>query len=92
MCQYSAIDGFAKVFVRKGQRLQVPFETAVKAKDGGFLQPSIDALTAYLAKTEKLHGSLFGKQADYTYGIDENFSIDDLITALKTHAEVTVHE
>ena len=83
---------FAKVFVRKGQRLQVPFETAVKAKDGGFLQPSIEALTEYLAKTEKLHGSLFGKQADYTYGIDENFSIDDLITALKIHTEVTVHE
>ena len=83
---------FAKILVRKGQRLQAPFETAVKAKDGGFLQPSIDALTEYLAKTEKLHGSLFGKQADYTYGIDENFSIDDLISALKTHAEVTVHE
>jgi CRISPR system Cascade subunit CasC len=83
---------FAKVLVRKGQRLQVPFETAVKAKDGGFLQPSIEALTEYLAKTEKLHGSLFGKQADYTYGIDENFTIDDLITALKTHAEVIVHE
>jgi CRISPR system Cascade subunit CasC len=83
---------FAKVLVRKGQRLQVPFETAVKAKDGGFLQPSIEALTEYLVKTEKLHGSLFGKQADYTYGIDENFTIDDLITALKTHAEVTVHE
>ena len=83
---------FAKVLVRKGQRLQVPFETAVKAKEGGFLQPSIDALTEYLTKTEKLHGSLFGKQADYTYGIDENFSIDDLITALKTQVEVTVHE
>ena len=77
---------FAKVLVRKGQRLQVPFETAIKAKDGGFIQPSIDALTGYLAKHEKLHGSLFGKQADYTYGQDENFSIDDLIAALKQHA------
>jgi CRISPR system Cascade subunit CasC len=76
---------FAKVLVRKGQRLQVPFETAVKAKDGGFIQPSIDAMTAYLAKQEKLHGSLFGKQADYTYGQDDSFSIDDLIAALKTH-------
>jgi len=73
------------VLVRKGQRLQVPFETAVKAKDGGFIQPSIDAMTAYLAKQEKLHGSLFGKQADYTYGQDDSFSIDDLIAALKTH-------
>jgi CRISPR system Cascade subunit CasC len=73
------------VYVRKGQRLQVPFETAIKAKDGGFVQPSIDAMTSYLAKQEKLHGSLFGKQAEYTFGQDESFSIDNLIAALKTH-------
>lgn len=79
---------FAKVFVRKGQRLQVPFETAIKAKDGGFLQPSIQALTDYLSKTEKLHGSLFGKQDEYTFGVDETFSIDDLVAALKKHVEV----
>jgi CRISPR system Cascade subunit CasC len=83
---------FAKVMVRKGQRLQVPFETAIKAKDGGFIQPSIDALTGYLAKQEKLHGSLFGKQAEYTYGQDDSFSIDDLIAALKQHAAGCVIE
>jgi CRISPR system Cascade subunit CasC len=77
---------FAKVLVRKGQRLQVPFETAIKAKDGGFIQPSIDAMTGYLAKQEKLHGSLFGKQAEYTYGQDDSFNIDDLIAALKQHS------
>lgn len=77
---------FAKVLVRKGQRLQVPFETAIKAKDGGFIQPSIEAMTGYLAKQEKLHGSLFGKQAEYTYGKDDSFNIDDLIAALKQHA------
>lgn len=79
---------YAKVLVRKGQRLQVPFETAIKAKDGGFLQPSITALSDYLGKKEKLYGSLFGKQAEYTFGVDENFSIDDLVAALKTHAEI----
>jgi len=77
--------GFAKVLLRKGQRLQVPFETAIKAKDGGFIQPSIEAMTSYLAKQEKLHGSLFGKQAEYTYGQDDSFSIDDLLNALKQH-------
>lgn len=77
---------FAKVMVRKGQRLQVSFETAIKAKDGGFIKPSIEAMTDYLAKQEKLHGSLFGKQAEYTYGQDDNFSIDDLIVELKQHA------
>lgn len=83
---------FAKVLVRKGQRLQIPFETAIKAKDGGFVQPSIDAMTGYLAKQEKLHGSLFGKQAEYTYGQDDSFSIDDLVAALKHHAEGCVTE
>ena len=78
---------FAKVMVRKGQRLQVPFETAVKSKDGGFLQPSIAALNDYLTHKEKLFGSLFGKVAEYTWGEDENFSVDHLIAALKQHAE-----
>jgi len=80
---------FAKILVRKGQRLQVPFEKpVVKAKDGGFLQPSIQALTDYLSKAEKLHGSLFGKQAEYTFGEDDSFSIDNLVSALKKHVEV----
>lgn len=79
---------FAKVFVRKGQRLQVPFETAVKSKDGGFLNPSIQTLKDYLAKKEKLAGSLFGKVADYTFGENEDFSIDDLVSALTSHVEV----
>lgn len=78
---------FAKVFVRRGQRLQVPFETAIKAQNGGYLQPSIAALKDYLAKKEKLSGSLFGKVADFEWGEDENFSIDDLIAGLQTHVE-----
>lgn len=78
---------FAKVLVRKGQRLQVPFEAAIKAKDGGgFVQPSIEFLSGYLAKQEKLHGSLFGKQAEYTYSQEGDFSIDGLVDALKIHA------
>ena len=74
---------FAKIFVRKGQRLQVPFETAVKAKDGGYLQPSINALSDYLIKKELLAGSLFGKQKDFTFGEDASFSIDHLVAELK---------
>lgn len=74
---------YAKVFVRKGQRLQAPFETAVKPKDGGFSKPSIEALKEYFAKQEKLHGSLFGKKAEFNYGESEDFSIDDLNNGLK---------
>jgi CRISPR system Cascade subunit CasC len=79
---------YAKVFVRKGQRLQVPFDKPVRAEQGGgYLQPSIEALNKELAKKEKLAGSLFGKQAEYTFGEDANYSIDDLIADLKKHAE-----
>ncbi|WP_150306076.1 type I-E CRISPR-associated protein Cas7/Cse4/CasC [Pseudomonas saliphila] len=78
---------FARVLVRKGQRLQVPFETAVRAKDGGYLQPSIAELKTYLDKKEKLAGSLYGKIGGYEWGEDEDFSIDDLVAALQRHAQ-----
>jgi CRISPR system Cascade subunit CasC len=78
---------FAKIFVRKGQRLQVPFETAIKAKDGGYLQPSITALTDYLTKKESLAGSLFGKQKEFSFGEDAGFSIDHLVAELKASVE-----
>ena len=70
---------YAKVYVRKGQRLQASFENPVKAKGEGFLNPSIEALASFLSKKEKLSGSLFGKIEEFTWGLDETFSIDDLI-------------
>src|SRR5690554_1824901 len=76
---------FARVMVRKGQRLQVPFETAVKAREGGYLKPSVEALKSYLDKKEKMTGSLFGKQAAYEWGEDENYSVDQLIADLQSH-------
>lgn len=79
---------FARVLVRKGQRLQVPFETPVqKGHDGGYLQPSIEALKSYLDKKEKLSGSLFGKLAGYDWGENEEFSIDKLIAELQSHVQ-----
>ena len=78
---------FARVLVRKGQRLQVPFEQPVKAQGQGFLQPSVQELKTYLDKKEKLAGSLFGKLAAYDWGEDENFSIDALIAALQSHVQ-----
>lgn len=77
---------FAKVLVRKGQRIQVPFESAIKSKDGGgFVRPSIEFLAGYLDKQEQLHGSLFGKIAVYTYSQEGNFTIDDLVGKLTEH-------
>ena len=75
---------FAKVLVRRGQRLQVPFETPIKSeKGGGYLQPSIAELKEYLSKKESLSGSLFGKLGDYELGEDSTYSIDYLIEDLK---------
>ncbi|MFH2064525.1 MAG: type I-E CRISPR-associated protein Cas7/Cse4/CasC [Pseudomonadota bacterium] len=74
---------YAKIFVRKGQRLQAPFETAVKAKNGGFLDPSKEVLCAYLEKKEKLAGSLFGKIRDFEFGEDVNFNIDKLVESIQ---------
>lgn len=77
---------FARVLVRKGQRLQVPFETPVKKPyEGGYLKPSIDELKGYLDKKEKLAGSLFGKQGCYEWGEKEDYSIDTLISDLQSH-------
>ncbi|MGL5038878.1 MAG: type I-E CRISPR-associated protein Cas7/Cse4/CasC [Aeromonas sp.] len=78
---------FAKVLVRKGQRLQVPFDAPVKASGNGFLAPSVAALTCYLTKKEALTGSLFGKLGDYEWGEDETFSVDHLIEKLQSHVE-----
>ncbi|MGL5336086.1 MAG: type I-E CRISPR-associated protein Cas7/Cse4/CasC [Enterovibrio sp.] len=78
---------FAHVLVRKGQRLQVPFEEPIKAKTEGFLAPSIRALNEYLDKKEQLSGSLFGKLGAYQWGEDTAFSIDHLIASLQSHVE-----
>lgn len=74
---------FAKIFVRKGQRLQVPFETAVKPNEGGYLHASIEALSNYLKQKEKMAGSLFQKELEYTLGDeDSSFNVDDLVSGI----------
>lgn len=78
---------FARVMVRKGQRLQVPFEAAVKPEKGdvGFLNASVTTLKSYLDKKEKMAGSLFGKQGSYEWGENEDYSVDNLIADLQSH-------
>jgi len=78
---------FARVLVRRGQRLQVPFEAPIKAQGDGYLAPSKAALNDYLDQKEKMVGSLFGKQGDYCWGDDEGFSLDDLSAALQGHVD-----
>lgn len=70
---------YARVLVRKGQRLQLSFEKAVEPFNKSYLDASIKEMDDMLEKKEKLSGSLYGKISDYSFGRDENFSIDDLI-------------
>lgn len=76
---------FARVLVRNGQRLQAHFETPVKSKGTGFLEPSISALKEYLDKKQSLLGSLYGSIASYDWGEDKEFTIDDLVISLQSH-------
>jgi CRISPR system Cascade subunit CasC len=87
----SAVSGwdYAKILVRKGQGVQIHFETPVKAeKDGGFLKPSIQALNKELEKKEGIFGSLYGKKAEFTFGEDPSYSIDKLCSQLQEACRV----
>jgi len=79
---------YAKVLVRKGQRLQLAFDKPVK-QGNGYLEPSIKQLCGELAGKEKMAGSLFGGLAEYTLSAEGDFSVDELVKALKDHAAVT---
>lgn len=80
---------YAKVLVRKGQRIQLSFETPVaKESAGGFLQPSIRRLQEELTKKENLSGSLFGKIAEFEFGLDESFSVDNLVAEVTESVKV----
>jgi len=72
---------FARISVRKAQRLQVPFEKAVRTENGSMLEPSIAALTTYLDKQKKLWGTMFGEMGMIDYGGDNG--IDGVVSYLK---------
>ncbi|MGC1329028.1 type I-E CRISPR-associated protein Cas7/Cse4/CasC [Pseudomonas sp.] len=76
---------FARVLVRKGQRLQLSFDEPVKARGEGYAKPSIDKLKTDLDKREKLSGCLFGKLGGYDWGERDDYSIDNLISDLQSH-------
>lgn len=80
----STIWDYAKVIIRKGQRIQVSFENAVKpdAENPSILAASKARLKGELKRIENLSGSLFQKVADFEFGEDPNFSIDQLVDAI----------
>lgn len=72
---------YAKILVRKGQRMQVPFDNAVR-HENGYAEPSIKAMNEYITKKEKEAASLYGKKAEFTIG-DGSLDIDRLINGIK---------
>jgi len=72
---------YAVVTVRKGQRLQLPFNTAVRASN--LLEASKAELNAQLENLEKMYGSLYGLRKRMELGIGLGTSIDDLVSGLK---------
>lgn len=77
---------FARVLVRNGQRLQLSFDEPVRARGEGYAKPSAERLKTELDKKERLAGSLFGKLGSYDWGEREDYSIDNLVADLATHA------
>jgi CRISPR system Cascade subunit CasC len=84
---------YANILVRKGQRLQLSFDKPTKTTiEGGYLQPSIEALEGELSKKRDMAGSLFGELRDIKLSAENN--IDKLIGNLKefTRSELKKYE
>lgn len=75
---------YAKVLIRRGQRIQASFDKPVRAKVEGYLEPSREMLESFIEKKERLSGSLFGKIEELTWGVDDSYSIDNLIDSIQT--------
>lgn len=74
---------YAHVYVRKGQEVQLSFETPVKATNSGYLEASKKTMEENLQRNEKLMGSLFGKVDEFVYGDSDEHGIDQLVEKLR---------
>lgn len=79
----SSVWDYAKILVREGQPLQMTFEKPVRAKGEGYLKPSIEALNEQLKSKQKLLGSLYSYKAELEWGINADYSVDDLISGIE---------
>ncbi len=79
---------FARIYLRKGQGLQIMFDKAIFSKNGlGYLESSKDILKSKLDEKEKLYASLFGKIASFEFGENTDYTIDNLVLDILTHLE-----
>ena len=70
---------FAHVFVRKGQEIQLAFDSPVKSEGNGYLAPSIKMMEDNLTRNKKLMGKIFGEIGEYIFGDSSDHGIDGLI-------------
>lgn len=78
---------FARVLVRRGQRLQASFEKPVPADKNGYSANSIIRLNTWIDGMASKCGSLYGKLGDYRWGDNEHYSVDQLISDLQNCVE-----
>lgn len=80
---------FARIILRKGQRLQMPFNAAVKTSKEypDLVSASKAELLKQLDDKEKMYGSMYGKLADFSIGMDAEASIDDVLDGLLQNIE-----
>ena len=69
---------YARILVRKGQRMQASFDEAVKSSNG-FSKNSIEALDKFIEEKSNQAGSLYGKLGDFSIGGESKANIDDII-------------
>lgn len=78
---------YAKVYVRKGQGVQLSLDKPVVLNrdelTSGYVDKSIEYLNTQLELKEKISGSLFGKKAIYNFGQDPGFDLDTLISNIQ---------
>ena len=75
---------FARVYVRRGQRMQCACDNPVKAKQDGYLTPSIESLKSELDAKKIRSGSLFGEIAEFDFGEPSSNcrTIDELVDSV----------
>lgn len=72
---------YAKILVREGgQALQLNFDKPVKARGEGYLKPSIEELQSQIKNKQNMLGSLYACKAELEWGLNDNYSIDNLIS------------
>jgi len=81
----STIWDFARIYIRKGQNIQLTYDKPVYSSNG-YSEESIARLKTDLDAIEKRTGSLFGKKAVFEFGGDDT-SIDSIIENIVSSIE-----